>query len=337
MSDELAKANNLKGESAPLYQAAGHADGVYFGLPAKDYHDDPALGSSGVRDLMISPLRYWINSPYNPDRPKDEDTETAAKFLGSYLHDLLLEGGTAPYAVKPSGMSFATKDGKAWRDEQEEAGRVIVTQDQNRSQLVMFRALEQTGVLDRFDGGEPEVSVFWTEKGGQRCKIRIDYLKADEALDLKTYANSMDQETEVAVARTVAARRISVSAFWYDRGIGKMLEMLKADPFTLRTSQERTDLVTSLRARAGEAIPHWYVFCETGRYPNITARRFESHDNGELNAYWRWAKMGVEFATSRFATCMAKYGPDKPWLEDVFFKEFVDDDFASASWILAKD
>lgn len=339
MSDHLALANDLKAQPASL-ATAGLADGVYFGLPAADYHRDPALGSSGVRDLMVSPLRFWINSPFNPEREFDDDDSTDAKDLGSYLHDLLLEGGTKHYAIKPEGMSFATKDGKAWREDH--ADFTIITQAQHRTQQTMFRALETTGVIGRFTGGEPEVSVFWTEKGGQRCKIRIDYLKADEAIDLKTYSNSMDKDTETAVAHTIAARRISVQAFWYDRGISMMRKMLAGSGWDWVRMADGADersisnLTNGILRAAGE-FPLWFVFCETGKYPNITARRFESHDDGELNAYYRWARMGVEFATQRYATCMAKFGPSEPWVEPVHFKAFVDEDFASASWILAKD
>lgn len=320
-----------------------HADGIYFGLDAAEYHADPALGSSGIRDLMISPLRYWINSPHNPERQED-DGDSDAKDLGAYLHDLLLEGGTRDYVEKPEGMSFATKEGKAWRDDQ--AGRVIITHAQARTQRTMWQALRQTGVHERFIDGEPEVSVFWTEKGGQRCKIRIDYLKGDEALDLKTYSNSMDKDTETAVAHAIAGRRLAVQAFWYDRGISKMLDMLeKRGPKAVRAwghvddevpSPHCSALVATLSG-AGEYFPLWFVFCETGRYPNITARRFTSHDDGQLNAYWRWAKMGIEYATQRYAQCVAKFGFDKPWVEEVPFKELTDEDMASAPWVLAKE
>lgn len=204
MSDDLSKANNLKGDTAIAYPAGEHPDGIYFGLPEAEYHRDPALGSSGIRDLMISPLRYWVKSVHNPDRPEEEESE--AKDLGTYLHDLLLEGGTKNYIVKPEGMSFATKEGKAWRDMHEDF--VIISQKQHATQQTMFKALELSGTMSRFKGGQPEVSVFWTEKTGQRCKIRIDYLKAEEALDLKTYANSMDKDTETAVAQTIDRKSV---------------------------------------------------------------------------------------------------------------------------------
>ena len=343
MSDDLARANNL--EPMPAAPVAGpHADGIYFSLPSAEYHADPALGSSGIRDLMISPLRYWINSPYNPNRPPEDESE--AKDLGTYLHDLLLEGGTKNYAIKPEGMSFATKEGKAWREEHD--GFVIINQAQNRTQQTMFNALELSSSRQRFTGGQPEVSVFWTEKTGQRCKIRLDYLKPNEALDLKTYSNTMDKDLETAIAHTIANRRIAVQAFWYDRGLSMMLKMLKTrqraavqwwgdgelDP---ELGDARADLVHDLARFEGTSLPLYFVFCETGAVPNITARRLTSHDDGELNAYWRWAKMGVEMATQSYAVNMKKFGPDRIWIDEVYFKDLTDGEMASASWVLARD
>lgn len=360
MSDDLSKANNLQPEA--VKPAAGpHADGIYFGMPNEEYHADPALGSSGIRDLMQSPLRYWINSPHNPENRIDPDTDatpekpTEATMFGDYMHDLLLEGGTVPYAIKPQGMSFSTKAGKAWRDEQQEAGRTIISAKLGASQRTMFNALELSGTLSRFQGGVGEVSVFWTEKNGHRCKIRIDYLKADEALDLKNYANTMDKDTETAVAHTIAQRRISVQAYWYDRGIGMMMRMLHsagheavrqwgvieapgAGPEIGNPNAPIIDgLIERMAATNSHDLPLYFVFCETGAVPNITARRFVSHDGPDLNAYWRWAKMGVEFATTQYAIYMKKFGPDRIWIDETYFKELTDDEMAAASWVLAKD
>lgn len=343
MSDDLSKADNLQAKGGIAYPAGTHPDGVYFGMPDTEYHADPALGSSGIRDLMISPLRFWVKSVHNPDRPEEEETE--AKDLGTYLHDLLLEGGTKNYIVKPEGMSFATKEGKAWRDMHDDF--VIISQKQDATQRTMFKALELSGASKRFVGGQPEVSIFWTEKTGQRCKVRLDYLKPDEALDLKTYANSMDKDTETAVAQTIAARRISVQAFWYDRGLSVLVKMLAAHVGKIEKIAHTTDenrvaellLLGELLGKFHEAgpVPLYFVFCETGAVPNITARRFVSHDDGELNAYWRWAKMGVQFATQEYARCMAKFGPGQIWIEEAYFKELTDDEMASARWVLANE
>jgi hypothetical protein len=67
--------------------------GVYFGLPAAEYHADPAIGSSDIKRLLQAPAVYWFHSHLNPARPVDKDTP--AKLKGRALHTLVLEGEQA--------------------------------------------------------------------------------------------------------------------------------------------------------------------------------------------------------------------------------------------------
>jgi hypothetical protein len=63
-------------------------DGIYFGLPMEDYLGQNRIGSSGVRDLLVSPADFWANSWLNPDR---ERKETAATVAGEAYHMARLE------------------------------------------------------------------------------------------------------------------------------------------------------------------------------------------------------------------------------------------------------
>lgn len=331
-----------KPETPPRPGVKRHANGIYFGMPDEEYHRDDALGSSGICDLLISPLTYWSKSLWNPNRPPEAESDSDAKDLGTYIHDMLLRDGAGQFYVeKPEGMSFATKEGKAWRDDPVRDGAIIVSAAQARQQKNVFRGLEAAGVRKLFTGGEPEVSVFWTDKSGVRCKIRIDYLTGAAAYDLKTYQNSMGKDVETAVAHTVANMRISVKAFWYDLGLREMLEMLKRKKYLMVVSGQSDQLVEGLIKMASGTIlswPLWYVFCETGAVPNVTVRRFESHDatTGEIPAYWDWAKNQVLMATHLYALYREKFGMDREWIEPAIMKPFDDTDFGAARWILTE-
>lgn len=85
------------------YGLTTHAPGIYIGLPESEYHADPSLSASGIRNILVSPLRYWTDSTFNPNRPPDNDT--AAKFRGRAYHKLILEGQAAfdeTYCVAPN-------------------------------------------------------------------------------------------------------------------------------------------------------------------------------------------------------------------------------------------
>jgi hypothetical protein len=75
-------------------------------------------------------------------------------------------------------------------------------------------------VAPAFQGGRPEISVFW-EQDGVPLKCRIDYLRfgrsADRRLlaldtDLKSFANQRDMPPEIAVRNAVAEYRLDIQA-----------------------------------------------------------------------------------------------------------------------------
>lgn len=75
--------------------------GIYFGLTEDEYHADPSFSSSGIKDITVSPLDYWVKSWMNPNKV---DKEGPALRLGKAYHKLILEGREAfeaTYAVKP--------------------------------------------------------------------------------------------------------------------------------------------------------------------------------------------------------------------------------------------
>lgn len=57
-------------------------------IGAEEYFSIPALSHSGMKDLAVSPLRYW-HLWVNPERPTRE--ETSAMRIGSALHCAVLE------------------------------------------------------------------------------------------------------------------------------------------------------------------------------------------------------------------------------------------------------
>ena len=319
-----------------------HEDGIYFHMPEEEYHRDSALGASGIVDLNISPLAFWKNSPWNPKKFADDadEKETAATIRGTYFHEAL--AGVKPSViVKPAGMSFATTDGKAFKAKHPGA-TFIKAEDTERAQD-MINAMRETGVLERIGGvggGVSEITVIWTDKQGRRRKFRIDRLYRGEAFDWKTMANKMRKDLDTLVAHTVAEHRYHVKAFWYQQGLQVMKAMISRQgqkAFKSQVAEEEYQAMLEL-SQSEAIVPFWYVFIENSGVPNIVARRFVSHDTtGQLNAYFRGAKQEVDRALGVWDAFMKSHGPAKPWYGEVHFKDFADEDFMAARWILADD
>lgn len=68
-------------------------EGIYFGMPLKDYLAAPGLSHSGVTDMLQSPLTYW-HKHVSPDRKPAEPS--AQMRQGSRLHCRLLEPSAWP-------------------------------------------------------------------------------------------------------------------------------------------------------------------------------------------------------------------------------------------------
>lgn len=108
--------------------------GIHEGVHMEDYLSGVGLPSPCVSASDLVNLdtecaayahAYWR---CNPNREPNEDTDATA--FGSAFHTLLLEGRevfNSRYAIKPQGLNLATKDGKAWKEEN--AGREFVSYD----------------------------------------------------------------------------------------------------------------------------------------------------------------------------------------------------------------
>lgn len=241
--------------------------GIYFGLDESIYHSAPALGSSGVMDMLISPLDCWVNSRLNPDYV---DEKTKAMIIGSALHRRLLEPDRfqAMYACAPDIADYpgAVDGGDNLKALCKELGLKVggkisdlcerlLDADPNLKlwPVIKAEALKEIGdkillsAADAADieraakfvtahptaakaitGGQSEVSVFWLdEETGLPLKCRPDYMKTKAAITLKSFTNSLGKPITVAAASAVALNRYHVQEAFYMVGVEQAKKLLR--------------------------------------------------------------------------------------------------------------
>lgn len=188
--------------------------GVHKGMPFSEYLAADAMSNSGLKLLRKSPAHFKAGA--------DPDAEQKPSLRrGSLLHTLVLEPQTLAtrYMVKPAGMTFATREGKAWRDAVP-AGMEIVSADEVRvatRQATNLRAVPEVAAL--LGEGQAEVSFFWVDPiTGDLCKGRADWVYRTAQgvilLDLKT----SEDASPAGFAKACARYGYHMQAAWYSDG-----------------------------------------------------------------------------------------------------------------------
>ena len=150
--------------------------GLHKSMPAERYHSIAAMSAGGLKRMRMSPAHFY-GLQMDPERPRSGDPTPAMK-AGTLFHVALFEPDALAtrYVIKPEGMSFASKDGKAWRDAQP-AGVDIIDADalaKAKTQARNVRADADIAAL--MADGFAEASAFWLDDHtGELCKCRPDW------------------------------------------------------------------------------------------------------------------------------------------------------------------
>lgn len=159
--------------------------GIYD-ISAHDYHRTeicigPSISSSGLRALSIAPIKYWYNSPLNPNRPVED--EKAHFVLGRAAHDLVLDGVGWPdrYYVLPKGFSRAASVKQAAAiadaDAAEARGLTLLKHDEHATVLAMADAISNHAISKVLGRGKAEATIVWKdEETGVWLRCRPDFL-----------------------------------------------------------------------------------------------------------------------------------------------------------------
>jgi hypothetical protein len=339
-------------------------DGIYFGLPEDEYHADPAIGSSTLANMLVSPLTAWAQSNMNPER---EERDTAAQALGSAFHRRLLEPDryAVEYATLPDKDDYpeAIDGGKDLQAKCAELGvakngtiadmcaRILAKEpeailwpviladwledheglthlkpDMADKVERMARIVEMHPEAKKaIRGGVSEVSIFWhDEETGLRCKGRLDYLNG-AIVDVKSFANSRGLPIERAVAQAVAYNRYDLQAVHYTEGLDTVKRLLRAGKATIEGEHDPEWV-----KRVVALPPHTFIFLfvESCYPPNVEMREFGRSVRGETGEalHYVHARQHVRAALETYKRCYETWGTD-PWVVPKPLTQFRETDF----------
>jgi hypothetical protein len=299
--------------------------GIYFGLPANDYHKLPWIGSSSMKTLYSSPPDYWFESAMNPLR--DVEDESFALKFGTALHDRILYGEEY-FRQHYTPIEGGNKDGsieaerlKKWIADQGgnpsklKADNERMVAEQFNTTLVAQKVFDKIiisaqmitknpNLAQAFINGVPEVSIFWDE-GGVPCKCRLDYLKMGGIADLKSFRSKERISTlDKWVLQDLFNYRYDIQQAHYFNGhvaAGALLQQGKVftAPGALRPDNDWL-------ARAFKSPPNWtFVFYKADGMPIAKSYQIApgspAHESG---------KAAVRLGLDNYRDNMAKFGTD---------------------------
>jgi len=191
--------------------------GLVHGMSIEEYHRDPAISNSGLRDFARSPFHYHALH-LNPDRPPEPDR--AGQLEGNLAHCVTLEPAhfAQRYAVGPVDDKRLAA-WKAWENSVKDGRECIkpLQYEVAQAQALSVRSLPEVAKL--LSVGNAEVSAFWIDPAtGVRCRCRPDWVYPTSAgvilLDVKTYSTAEPDE----FARQVARKAYHRQDAWYSDG-----------------------------------------------------------------------------------------------------------------------
>lgn len=164
--------------------------------------DDP--GYFRLKSIDQSQLKQFLKNPadWAYHRLNDDNKPTDAMKFGTAFHAYLL--GTSDVVSLPEGESFRSKDNQKWRDEQLEAGNIIVSYNDMQLLKRMKEGIEQTSLMPEYpdymeiiEQGTKEQCIEWKDRQtGLMLKAKPDLIPVgtDYLVDLKT-AQKADAES----------------------------------------------------------------------------------------------------------------------------------------------
>ena len=281
--------------------------GVYFNMPDDVYHRQKGLSSSGIRDLLESPTFYWFNSVLNPLHNKKT---SEAMTDGTIFHSMILEKENfdKKYKVMPLAIEALNKNSaefKMWKSAQ---NLEIISNEKFRKFDLICEYLKQEGqILDCnvLKNGFSEVSIFWEEGGIQR-KARIDRLKQNAIIDLKTFVKVKKTPLPVFISQYFFSFKVYLQLIYYKRAL---LFALNND-LPVHGTKEQKKFWNEMKGI--EDLMTMVVFINR-ELPQSALKVFSQSQCPDL---WRLGEKQIAKAEAVYLEYLAKYGEKSAWLQD---------------------
>ncbi len=246
-------------------------------LDIESYHNSPELSASKLSDYARRGPRYFAMR--HVQRTARRDPPSAALVFGQAFEDLVygmpIHGR---FSVKPSGMSFAKVDGKAWKIAAEASGKPIISQDDYDAMTAMRDSLrENATAMDMIAACRPQTTFRCDYAGTPGLQSRPDWESAGGCLESGYQPFSLDLKSTISLGKLASGR--GVAEYHYHAQAALVAETMVRNgmPYP-RTFLLAVEKVAPYRSQVIEITRDWltvgWAWC--GRQLDKLAGHYES-------------------------------------------------------------
>lgn len=317
--------------------------GIYRGMPAAEYFETPGLSNSAMKDLAVSPLRYW-HLHLNPQRPAPR-TSPEMQF-GSALHCAVLE----PDAFESRYCrEIDTDEYSDLLDTMEEMRDWLKGKGKEPKGTRKAQLVEQVRAVD---ANVPILS-----------ELKELHRKANEGkVELSTYdwrrvknaANALLREPQIQRILSEEGGTAEASIFREDPDTGVLLKgrldwitaqtILDLKTFSVPRGKSVDEAVSAAifyekyhrQARfyshlTDDAFKAVFAFVESDEPHEVRIRELGARNQGTANFYWERAGAETRALIRTYADYWERFGAD-PWREDREVDPLVDEELPQLAY-----
>ncbi len=292
-----------------------------------EYYSLPGLSASGMKDLEVSPLRYWYKH-VNPERI--EEPPTAAMRFGTALHCAVLEPDKFDqrYAreldpQEHDGCLFTIEEmrsylrSKGFTPKGTRKAEVIAQVASIEGHPPIYDVIESEYKTAN-TGKEILTAYDWARLAGASQSLRsepeIDRILSSGSPEVTMFA--IEPETKVLLKAKMdwvsPICTMDVKTFTQQRG--QSIDRSIANAIYYEKYYRQGYFYSLLRAmnNGGKAPEFILPFVESEAPYETRLRSLTPRVMGEANLYWEKARIETEQLIRLYARCMKKYG-ESPW------------------------
>ena len=225
------------------------------------------------------------------------------------------------------------------------AGKTFISHKMFRRIAIAKLMIEGDPELkDAFHGGHAEVSIFWfCPTTGAPMKARLDYIKMNALVDLKSFGNMMNKPIQRAIDAAITNQKYYMPVVVYLEAIAAAKAMIvatkgKGTVWEYKPFDKGGGMIVWEPAPATGNLLDWvwkwapqpepqvmFIFQQTGIAPVTRGRIMPLH------THYMATQFAIQFLKRKWVRCAKAYGTD-PWLDFEPVRTTADEElFNSAS------